>query len=183
VEEKEMLKIILIVVLLIVVAVLVFAATKPNTFSIVRKLKIHAAPEKIFAEINDFNRWKLWSPWEHKDPAMQRTFSGAALGVGTIYEWNGNKEVGQGRMEIIESTEPHKIIIKLDFFKPFEAHNIAEFTFAEEGDGTLVTWEMRGPQVFISKLMCVFMDMDKMVGTDFEIGLTNLKKLTETSAK
>lgn len=178
-----MLKIILIVVLLAIVAVLLFAATKPNTFSIVRKLKINAAPEKVFAEINDFNRWKLWSPWEHKDPAMQRTFSGPAAGVGTIYEWNGNKEVGQGRMEILESSELHKIIIKLDFFKPFEAHNIAEFNLVQEGEGTLVIWEMRGPQVFISKLMCVFMDMDKMVGTDFETGLVNLKKLTETSTK
>jgi uncharacterized protein YndB with AHSA1/START domain len=176
-----MLKIILLVIVALVAGILIYASTKPNTFSIVRKLKINASPEKVFAEINDFNRWKLWSPWETKDPAMQRTFSGAAVGVGTIYEWNGNKNVGQGRMEITESETPQKIIIKLDFFKPFEAHNIAEFTFAKEGDGTLITWEMHGPQIFMSKLMCIFMDMDKMVGNDFEAGLINLKKLAEAA--
>ena len=176
-----MLKIIVILVLVIVVGLIIYASTKPNRFSIVRKLKINAAPEKVYAEVNDFNRWKLWSPWEKKDPVMQRTFSGAPMGVGTIYDWNGDKNVGQGRMEITESVPSEKILIQLDFFKPFEAHNVAEFSFVPEGDGTLVVWEMRGPQMFISKLMCVFMDMDKMVGTDFEAGLADLKKLTETN--
>lgn len=176
-----MLKIIVILLLVIVVGLLIYASIKPNRFSIVRKLKINAAPEKVYAEVNDFNRWKLWSPWEKKDPVMQRTFSGTPVGVGTIYDWNGDKNVGQGRMEITESVPNEKILIQLDFFKPFEAHNVAEFSFVPEGDGTLVVWEMRGPQVFMSKLMCVFMDMDKMVGTDFEEGLTNLKKLTETN--
>lgn len=177
-----MFKIILLIIGVLVVGVLIYASTRPDNFSVVRKLKINTAPEKIFAEINDFNRWKSWSPWEKKDPAMQRTYSGSASGVGTIYEWNGDKNVGQGRMEITESTAPQKIIIKLDFFKPFEAHNVAEFTFVQEGEGTLVVWEMRGPQPFVSKLMCIFMNMDKMVGTDFEAGLANLKKLTETNA-
>jgi uncharacterized protein YndB with AHSA1/START domain len=177
-----MLKIIMILVVVVVIGVLVYASTKPDAFSIVRKLKINASPEKVFAEVNDFNRWKSWSPWEKKDLAIQRTHSGSASGVGTVYEWTGNKDVGQGRMEITESTSPQKIIIQLDFFKPFEAHNIAEFTFVQEGAGTLVVWEMRGPQPFISKLMCLFMNMDKMVGPDFEEGLANLKKITETSA-
>jgi uncharacterized protein YndB with AHSA1/START domain len=177
-----MLKIIVIVVVVIVAGLLIYASTKPDTFSFVRKLKINATPEKVFAEVNDFNRWKSWSPWETKDPAMERTFSGAASGVGAAYEWNGDKNVGQGRMEITESDAPQKIIIKLDFFKPFEAHNIAEFTFTKEGDGTLVTWEMHGPQIFMSKLMCIFMDMEKMVGKDFEAGLTNLKKLAEKNS-
>lgn len=177
-----MLKVIVIIVVVIVIGISVYASTKPDTFSIVRKLKINASPEKIFAEVNDFNRWKFWSPWEKKDPAMQRTYSGTAAGVGTVYEWSGDKNVGQGRMEVLESSAPQKIIIKLDFFKPFEAHNIAEFTFTQDGRGTLVTWEMHGPQPFISKLMCVFMDMDKMVGPDFEAGLANLKKLTESTA-
>ena len=176
-----MLKIIVIIVLVVVVGVLIYASTKPDTFSVVRKLKINASPEKVFAEVNDFTRWKSWSPWEKKDLNMQRKFSGPASGVGAIYEWNGDKNVGQGRMEITESDIPAKIIIKLDFFKPFEAHNIAEFTFTKEGDGTLVTWEMRGPQVFMGKVMCIFMNMDKMVGTDFEAGLINLKKIAEAN--
>jgi Polyketide cyclase / dehydrase and lipid transport len=176
-----MLKIILLVIALLIVGVVVFASTKPNVFSIARKLHIKASPEKIFAEVNDFNRWKSWSPWERKDLAMQRIFSGPTSGVGTIYEWNGNKNVGQGRMEILESNASQKLIIKLDFFKPFEAHNIAEFNFTSDGDGTLVSWEMRGPQIFIGKLMSVFIDCDKMVGPDFEAGLRNLQKLTESS--
>ena len=174
-----MLKIILLIIVVAIVAFLIFASTRPDTFSVTRKSIIKAAPEKIFAEINDFNRWVLWSPWEKKDPNMQRTFSGAALGVGTIYEWTGNNDVGQGRMEITESNSPQKIIIKLDFFKPFEAHNLAEFTLTPTAEGTLINWEMHGPQNFIGKIMCIFMDMDKMVGTDFEMGLDNLKKLTE----
>ncbi len=176
-----MLKIIVISLLVVIVGVLIYASTKPNTFSVVRKLKINASPDKVYAAVNDFNRWKSWSPWEKKDPAMQRTFTGAQAGVGTIYEWNGDKNVGQGRMEITESVTAQKILIKLDFFKPFEAHNIAEFSFIPEGNGTLVVWEMRGPQVFVSKLMGIFMDIDKMVGTDFEAGLSNLQKITEAN--
>jgi hypothetical protein len=175
-----MIKIIFLLMVALVVGVLIYASTKPDTFSVVRKLSIKASPEQIFAEVNDFNRWKTWSPWEKKDLAMQRTFSGAALGVGTVYEWNGNNDVGQGRMEITESIPSQKIIIKLDFFKPFEAHNIAELSFTPDGDQTLVTWEMHGPQIFIGKVMSVFMDMDKMIGTDFEAGLVNLKKITES---
>ncbi|GGY65304.1 potassium-transporting ATPase subunit F [Cellvibrio zantedeschiae] len=174
-----MFRLILIIVVCFVAGILIYAATKPNRFSIVRKLKINADPEKVFAEINDFTRWKLWSPWETKDPAMQRTYSGSAAGIGAIYEWNGDKNLGTGKMEITDSVAGQNIIIKLDFYKPFEAHNVAEFTFTPEGDGTLVTWEMRGPQVFMGKLMCVFMDMDKMVGKDFEAGLSKLKTLTE----
>jgi len=179
---SAMLKIVFIIVLVIIVCILIYAFIRPDTFSVVRQLKIDAVPEKVFAEVNDFNRWKFWSPWETKDPAMQRKFSGASVGVGTIYEWNGNKDVGRGRMEITESDVPKKIIIKLDFFKPFEAHNIADFTFTKEGEGTLVTWEMRGPQAFMSKLICIFMDMDKMVGNNFEAGLNTMKKLAEKNS-
>ena len=174
-----MLKVILLLIVLVVVGVLIVAATRPDKFSVSRKIIIKASPEKIFAELNDFNRWKVWSPWEKKDPTMQRTFSGAAFGVGTVYDWNGNKNVGQGRMEIIESTEPQKIVIKLDFFKPFTAHNIAELSLTPVADGTLFNWEMHGPQVFMGKLMSIFCDMDKMIGTDFEEGLSNIKNLTE----
>lgn len=178
-----MLKAILLIVVVIVVGVLIYASTRPDTFSVVRKIKINASPDVIFAEINEFKRWQSWSPWETKDPAMQRKFSGAPAGVGSIYEWIGDKNVGEGRMEITESVAAQKILIKLDFLKPFEAHNIAEFSFTAESDGTLVIWEMRGPQIFIGKLMGIFMDIDKMVGTDFEAGLAKLKKITETTNK
>ena len=143
---------------------------------------IKAAPEKIFPLINDFHRWSAWSPWEKMDPNLKRTHSGAASGKGAVYEWEGNKKVGQGRMEIVESTPPSRVQIKLDFFKPFEAHNTAEFTLAGEGGATNVTWAMHGSMPYMMKVMSVFMNMDKMVGKDFEAGLASMKGLAETDA-
>ena len=174
-----MLKTILIVVAVLIVGVLAFAATKPDTFSVQRSASIKAPPEKIFAVVNDFHRWTDWSPWEKLDPAMKRTRSGAASGKGAVYAWEGNSKAGAGRMEIIESTPASKIGIQLDFIKPFEGHNIAEFTFAPESDATRVTWTMHGPTPFISKVMQVFVSMDTLIGKDFEAGLANLKTLTE----
>ena len=168
------------VVLAIAIAIVLFlASTKPDTFSVQRAATMKAPPETIFALINDFHQWGKWSPWEHKDPAMQRTFSGAQSGKGSVYAWDGNKNVGSGRMEILEASAPSKIVIKLDFFKPFEGHNTAEFTMLPQGDVTNVNWVMHGPAVFMSKLMQVFINMDNMIGKDFEIGLANLKRLTE----
>jgi Polyketide cyclase / dehydrase and lipid transport len=175
--------IIVAVVLAIAIAiVLVFAATKPDTFRVRRAIAVKASPERIFPLINDFHQWASWSPWEGKDPSMKRSYSGAGSGKGAVYGWDGNKNVGTGRMEILEAG-PSKIVIKLDFLKPFEAHNIAEFTLLPQGEGTNVVtnvvWEMHGPAPFMSKVMQVFMNMDNMVGKDFEAGLANLKKLTE----
>ncbi|MGD9842828.1 MAG: SRPBCC family protein [Steroidobacteraceae bacterium] len=167
---------------LIVIALgvfLFFVANRPDTFRLQRSLSIKASPEKVFALLNDFHQWGAWSPWEKLDPAMTRTFSGANSGVGAIYEWHGNKKVGKGRMEIIESSPSHLLRIKLDFLAPFEAHNTAEFTLQPQADGTNITWAMYGPSPFISKLMTMFFSMDKMVGGDFERGLTNLKQLAE----
>lgn len=175
--------IVLIVVLVLVVliaAVLILAAMTPDTFRIQRTATIKAPPGKIFPHINDFHNWQAWSPWEKLDPALQRTFSGAASGKGTVYEWEGNKQVGKGRMEITESSAPSKIVIKLDFFKPFEAHNTADFTFAGKGDSTTITWGMDGQRPFMFKVMGIFMNFDKMIGKDFEAGLANLKRVTET---
>ena len=174
-----MLKIILIVILVIVAGVLGFAATKPDTFSVQRSTSIKAPPEKIFAVINDFHRWPDWSPWEKLDPTMKRTQSGAASGKGAIYEWDGNSKAGAGRMEIIESAPASKVGIQLDFIKPFEGHNIAEFSLAPEADATRVSWTMHGPTPFVSKVMQVFVSMDTLIGKDFEEGLANLKALTE----
>ncbi len=177
-----MLKIIGIIVVILVVAIvalLAYAATKPDTFTVKRADTIKAPPEKIFALINDFKNWPQWSPWESRDPALKRTYSGAAEGKGAKYAWEGNRQVGSGEMEIIDTAPPNKIIIKLDFIKPFEGHNVAEFTFAPQGRETNVIWEMRGPVPFIGKIMHVFMDMDKMIGTDFATGLANMKAAAE----
>src|SRR6202166_1919772 len=148
----ETIAIIAVVLAIAIAIVLILAAAKPDTFSVQRAAAVKAPPEKIFSLINDFHRWGTWSPWENKDPAMKRTYSGAESGKGAVYAWDGNKNVGSGRMEILDTSVPSKIVIKLDFFKPFEAHNTAEFTMLPQGDGTNVTWLMHGPAVFISKV-------------------------------
>ncbi|MBX3348727.1 MAG: SRPBCC family protein [Nitrospira sp.] len=175
-----MLTTILIVAIVLVIAILVYAATKPDTFRIQRTATIAASPETVFTLINDFHTWTSWSPWEKKDLAMKKTHSGASQGKGAVLEWDGNKDVGTGRMELLESVPASKILIQLDFLKPFEAHNTAEFTLAPNGGSTQLTWAMYGPQPFMMKVMGLFCNMDKMVGKDFEDGLTNLKALAES---
>ena len=169
------------VIAIAIAIVLVLAATKPDTFTVQRTAVIRAPAEKIFALINNFHQWAHWSPWEKRDPGMQRTYGGAGSGKGAVYAWDGNKNVGSGRMEILDATSPSKIVIKLDFFKPFEGHNTAEFTFVPERDAsaTNITWVMHGPSSLMSKAMQVFMNFDKMIGKDFEAGLANLRQLTE----
>ena len=176
----ETIVIIAVVLAIVIAVVLILAAAKPDTFSVQRGATMKAQPEKIFSLINDFHQWGKWSPWENRDPAMTRSFSGAESGQGAVYAWEGNKNVGSGRMEILDVATPSKIIIKLDFLKPFEAHNTAEFTMLPQGDATSVNWVMHGPAPFLSKMMQVFMNMDKMIGKDFEAGLANLKRLAET---
>ena len=166
------------VIVVAVVIVLVLASRQSDEFRVQRTVTINAPAEKIVAHIDDFHQWSAWSPYEHLDPAMQRTFSGAPTGKGSIYEWSGNSDVGQGRMEILDAA-PDKVAIKLDFYKPMEASNIAEFALQPKDDATDVTWAMYGPMPFISKVMCVFINMDKMVGSDFEKGLAELKKVSE----
>jgi uncharacterized protein YndB with AHSA1/START domain len=178
-----MLKTIGIVVVVLIVALLAYAATKPDTFRVQRAASIKAPPEKIFAVLNDFQRWDTWSPWEKKDPAMKRTFSAVTSGKGAQYAWEGNRDVGQGSMEIAESAAPSRVAIKLDFVKPFEAHNTVEFTLEPKGDSTNVTWAMHGPMPYISKLITVFFNMDSMVGKDFETGLANLKAIAENRSR
>jgi hypothetical protein len=175
----EIVAIIAVVLAIAIAIVLILAATKPSSFSVERAIDIDAPADQIFPLINDFHQWGSWSPWENKDPAMKRSFSGAASGKGAVYGWEGNSNVGSGRMEILEASAPSKILIKLDFFKPFEGHNTAEFTMLPQGDATHLVWAMRGPAPFMSKLMRVFMNLDHMIGKDFEVGLANLKKLTE----
>ena len=169
----------MIAVVLAIAIILILAAAKPDRFSVQRATTVKAPPERIFPLINDFHQWATWSPYENKDPAMKRSYSGTASGKGAVYAWEGNKNVGSGRMEILDASAPAKIVIKLDFFTPFEGHNTAEFTMLPQGDATNVTWLMYGPLPFMGKIMHVFINMDRMVGKDFEIGLANLKRVTE----
>ncbi len=174
-----MLAAVAIIVAAAIAGVLVFAATKPDTFRVERATDIGAKPENIFPFINDLKRWEAWSPWEKKDPAMKKTFGAATAGPGASYAWEGNKDVGKGRMEVTESVPSSRVTFVLDFEMPFEAHNTVEFTLKPGGNKTTVTWAMHGPSGYISKLMQVFMNMDRMVGKDFETGLANLKAAAE----
>jgi hypothetical protein len=151
----EIIAIIAVILAIAIAVILILAANKPVTFRVQRAASIKAPAERIFPLINDFHQWGGWSPWE------------------------GDKNVGTGRMEILEAAAPSKIVIKLDFIKPFEAHNTAEFTMLPQGDATNLTWQMHGPTPFMHRVMQLFMDFDKLVGKDFEAGLANLKKLTE----
>lgn len=159
-------------------ALLLFAATRPDSFSVERRIVIQAPPGKIQPLVTDFHRWADWSPWEKLDPAMQRTFGGPPAGVGATYAWKGNNEVGSGRMEVKQAA-PDKVRIQLDFIEPFEGHNMADFLLSPQGGGTEVRWVMSGPATFVTKLMGVFVSMDAMIGKDFEKGLSQLKAVAE----
>jgi len=174
-----MLKIIILAALAAIALVLIYAATRPNTFRVKRSININAPPQKVFAYINDFKAWSQWSPYEKLDPAMQRTLSGAEAGKGAAYEWSGNAKAGVGRMEIIESCTPDKVVLSLVFTKPFKANNVVTFTCVSEGDVTHVSWLMEGPLNFMAKIMHLFFNMDRMLGGDFEKGLADLKKISE----
>lgn len=174
-----MLLAILGVLVLLVVIVLIVAATRPDSFRLERSTLVMAPADKVFPLIDDFHNWGSWSPWEKLDPMLKRSHSGAAKGKGSIYEWEGNPKVGTGRMEILEAVPSSRLLIKLDFLKPFEAHNQAEFTLGAEGSATKVTWAMTGPQAFPMKVMGLFVSMDSMVGKDFEKGLSSMKAIAE----
>ncbi len=173
-----MIKKIAIAVAVLIAGVLLYATTKPATLHIERSTTIQAPPDRIHALINDFRSWGAWSPWEKLDPGMARTHSGAPSGKGAVYAWSGNSSVGQGRMEITESA-PSRIAIQLDFLSPVEAHNVAVFRLEPSGSSTNVTWTMDGPNSYMGKVMSVFVDMDQMIGRDFESGLANLKTAAE----
>lgn len=162
-----------------IVLVLLIALTKPNQFRVERSVDIAAPAAKIFPYLEDLRQQRLWSPWDQKDPNMKRTYSGAERGVGAIYEWDGNREIGAGRQELVSVTPHSKIEGKIDFIRPFEAHNRLEFLLKPAGSGTSVTWAIYGPMPFMSKVMSVFFSMDKMIGTEFEKGLSQLKTLVE----
>ena len=175
----KVLIIIFAVFIVAVGAVLAYAATRPDVFQVRRTIVVNAAPDKIFPYINDFKSWTAWSPYENRDPNMQRTYGSSTSGKGATYSWNGDKNVGSGSMEIVDAPAPSRVTIKLDFTKPFEAHNMADFRLEPANGGTQVSWSMSGPTPFLGKILHVFIDMDKMVGRDFETGLANLKSVAE----
>lgn len=175
-----MLTFILGMVGLAIAGVLLVAALRPNHFRIQRTTTIAASPEAIHAELEDLRRWQTWSPWEDIDPALRRTYSGPATGRGSVYEWaSDNAKAGEGRMTIIEARVPSKLVIQLDFIKPIRATNTAEFTLHAQEGATVVTWAMYGPSPFVSRLFGLIFNMDKMIGADFEKGLSRLKAMTE----
>jgi hypothetical protein len=170
---------ILIGLVVVVALFLGLVATRPSTFRIERSLSMTAMPHVVFGRVNDFHAWARWSPWEQLDPNLKRSYSGAPSGAGAIYEWVGNDDVGQGRMTIVESIRASKVGIKLEFLKPWQATNHTTFSFVPDRGGTKVTWAMEGQNNFMMKAATLFMDMDKMVGADFERGLNNLNRDTE----
>lgn len=167
-----------VVVAVAIAGILLYAATKPDSFRVQRVVLINAPPDKVFPLINDMKAWTAWSPYEKKDPAMKRTYGAVTAGKGATYAWDGDKNVGQGSMEIVESG-PRKIVLKLDFLKPFEAHNMGEFLLEPKGDSTSVTWAIYGPSPYMSKVVGTFMNIDDMIGRDFEKGLADLKVAAE----
>jgi len=174
-----MLKKISMGLILVIVVILGLALTQPDSYKVQRSARIKAPPAKIMGYLDDFHQWPAWSPWEKKDPNMQRTFEGASSGKGAVYAWSGNGDVGQGRMEIVEENAPAQLAIKLDFIKPFASSNRTEFALQPQGESTVVTWTMTGPSLFVTKVMGVFFNMDKMIGKDFEQGLAQLKEAAE----
>ena len=174
-----MLRKLLLGVVILIAAVLLLATRQPDTFSVERRIVVNAPPERVFAQINDFHAWEAWSPWAKLDPAMQATYRGAAQGVGAVYEWRGNSDVGEGRMAIKSATAPSEVMIALDFLTPFESHNVTTFMLTPTESGTEVIWTMKGNAEYVTKLMTMFASMDKMVGPDFSRGLKQLKAVVE----
>src|SRR5450432_2439033 len=174
-----MVKKIFIVLLVLGAGVVVFASTRPDNYHVERATRMAAPAAVIFAQLEDFKAWPAWSPWEKKDPQMKKTFSGPPTGVGSSYAWKGNKEVGSGRMSIVVSEPPSHIRYQLEFLEPFAAVAATGFTLVPQGDQTLVTWAMDGSNNFLGKVFSIFMDMNKLIGGDFETGLSALKTVAE----
>ena len=167
----------------VVIALVVVISLRPAELRVARSTMVAAPPPAVFAQVNDFKKWDAWSPYVKIDPAMKKTYAGAPTGMGAIYAWAGNSEAGEGRATIVESRPNELVKIQLDFLKPMEGNAVAEFSFKPDGDKTQVTWSFVGPCTFIGKAIGLFIDMDKMVGDQFEAGLADLKKVAESTAK
>ena len=178
-----MIKKIFIALAAIVALFIIIVVLQPADFRVTRSTTIAAPAQIVFAQVYDFHKWEAWSPWAKLDPSMKTTHSGAPAGVGAVYAWSGNDKVGEGRMTLSETRPNELIVINLEFIKPFAANNTTEFVFKPEADKTQVTWNMSGKHNFISKAFSLFMNMDKMVGGDFEKGLAQLKSVAEAVVK
>lgn len=178
-----MIKTILIALIVAVSATLLYAATKPDTFSVQRTIGIHTSAAKLYPLISDLRQFNTWNPYVAKDPQIKLSYRGPSSGPGSAYDFQGNKDVGKGSIEVLSLSEPDKVSMKLDMIEPFEGHNVVTFTLVPRaGDPTQtdVTWAMHGPNVFIGKVMGIFFDMDHMIGRDFDAGLARLKALVES---
>lgn len=173
----------IVAVVFIIAIFCVVVAIQPAHYTVERSATINAPAPAVFAQVNDFHKWEAWSPWEKLDPNMKKTFSGAPTGNGAVYSWAGNDQVGEGRMTITESRPSDLIKIKLEFIKPWAATNATDFTFTSQGNQTNVKWTMVGEKNFVAKAIMMFMDMDKMIGGDFEKGLAQMKSVAEATAK
>jgi hypothetical protein len=171
---------ILVLILVVIVGLLAVIAMQPEDIKVSRSAAMNASADKVFEQVNDFHKWDSWSPWAKIDPNMKTTYAGASAGVGSSYAWTGNDEVGEGKMTITKSQPSQQIGIDLEFIKPFEARNQTDFVFAPQGSSTNVTWTMTGIKNFLTKAFCLVMDMDKMVGGDFERGLAQMKAVVES---
>jgi len=173
-----------IVVIVLVVAIFcVVVAMQPSHYHIERSATMNAPAPVVFNQVNDFHKWDAWSPWAKLDPNIKTTYEGAPAGTGAMYSWTGNSQVGEGRMTITDSKPAELVKIKLEFVKPFAAINATNFMFTSQGNQTGVKWTMDGDNTFVGKAFGLFMNMDKMVGGDFEKGLAQMKAVTESAAK
>ncbi len=173
-----MVKTTLFVVAAVIAVLLIYAAFKADSFRLARSAMVAAPPDKVFALINDLRQFNTWNPFAKMDPGVVMAYDSTSAGVGGAYHWQGDKS-GAGRMQIVESVPSQRVTAKLDFSKPFEAHNRVDFTIEPQGGGSAVTWAMSGPMPYLNRLMTIFFDMDKTVGKDFEAGLANLKAMAE----
>ena len=172
-----------VVVMLILGGLAGFVATRPAEFRVTRSRTVTAPPDVVHAYVSDFAKWPAWSPWEKLDPAMKREISTVSGGTGALYHWSGNKEVGEGRMTITDSRPGQSVTIRLEFIKPWSATSTTRFDLTPDGSGTNVTWTMSGRNNFVGKAVCLFMNMDKTVGGDFEKGLASLDTVTAAAAR
>ncbi|RRS04811.1 polyketide cyclase [Aquabacterium soli] len=175
-----MLKSIALILAVALAALLLYAATRPDTFAVQRSALIQASPDKLFPLINDLHQFNTWNPYARKDPAMRIDYRGPASGPGAAFDFSGNKDAGKGSIEVTGGQAPTRVDMRLDMVEPFEGHNQIAFTLTPQGQATQVTWAMHGPSPYLSKVIGIFLDMDHMIGRDFEAGLARLKATAET---
>ena len=174
---------VLLVLVAVVAALAVVVARRPADFRVERTAVIAAPAAAVFAQVNDFHRWPAWNPWGKLDPAMKHSFEGAPAGAGAVYTWSGNRQVGEGRMTIVDSRPDKLIRIRLQFLKPFPGDSVAEFTFTPRNESTLVTWRMTGTNNFLAKAMHLVINMDRMIGGQFDRGLADMKAVVEATPR